>query len=148
MYNIIRTKINLLIAAVNATITGTDNDLKEVDTLLDADNLPANLRNNAYQIKLESVDCDEFESDIFEKVKVTIELFFLIAKARGNYTTVIDTYIRPLKRQLQQMTIYETTSYCINGIEDINITGLNKFKGGGNYMTPSISFNLNCSDIS
>lgn len=143
MYSTIDTYLKTLITTVNSGITGTTNDFKEVDSFIDGDNLPANLMDKTFQIKLDTVEDKNYEAPYYE-ISAVIDLWFMTANNRGNYTTAIDTYIRPLVKQLKYSHGYKGTTFSISGIEDVKVNGLNKFSG--NFFNPSITLTLKCID--
>ena len=79
-------------------------------------------------------------------VKVSIEFWFLMANAWGNYETAIDTYLRAMLKQLKTTSGYEASTFAVSGIEDIKISGIKNFPEAGNYLNPTISMTLKCID--
>jgi hypothetical protein len=144
MYSQIQTWFNTFVTTVNGTITGTASDLKEVDTLMDSDNLPANLGNFTYLIKLESCNVEGNESMLIEKVNVIIEFSFLLANQIANYKTAIDTYLSALKKLLLASHTYNGTNYKIDYIEALELSDLNKIEG--DYLKPQIKLTLKCNE--
>jgi len=145
MYSTIKTYLGTLITAVNSGITGTSNDLREADLSLDNSLLPSNLKDKSYQIYIEEVEDLEYETTCYN-VNVSIEFWFLMANARGNYETAIDTYLRAFLKQLKTSSGYEGTSFAVGGVEKIKITGIKNFPEAGNYLNPTISMTLKCID--
>jgi hypothetical protein len=145
MYSTIRTYLITFFTTVNAG-NGTLEDFSENDSFLDNDKLPANQSDKRYQIKIEDIDDLDYDSPAWE-IRATIELWFLIGNNTGNYATAIDSYIRPLLKQLKTSSGYEGTSFAVNSVENIKVSGLNKFIDGM-YLNPSISLTLKCIDAS
>jgi hypothetical protein len=144
MYDTIKTYIGTFFTTLNTSLS---EDFSEADTLLDKDNLPASRMDKVYLVKL--ADCEDlnYDSPIYD-ITVKIEVWFLIANMVGNYATAIDTYLRPLLKQLKSSSMYEGTTFCVNGIESIKLTGLDNILDGGNYLQPTITATFKCTDIS
>lgn len=145
MYSNIETWFDSLITTVNSGITGTENDFKKVDTLIDNDNLPNNLSNRSYYMFLTKVEEMDWETKPI-RVGVEVKFWFLIANAIGNYSTMLDTYLRALKQELKKFRQTEATTFNIVAIEEIVFDDLNKVIDKGTYVNPKLTFNLICYD--
>jgi len=159
MYALIRTWIQSLITSLNSTLTtaGKDN-LKEIDTNLDINFLPASLKTHTYIIKLEDSEQGEKEYDAYNGVRVQIEFMFgLYQKDVNQYQEYIDTYLYPLRKLLKttnavnRLPYYNataTTACHLRTIRDIKLADLNKLDGGGKYLKPTLNFTLEVVDES
>lgn len=149
MYSTIKTYIDSLITAVNSGITGTSNDLAEVSIGWNFQDIPNNQTDKWYKVKIESFEEDEYESSGHCTVKVELELFFLIANATANYSTMIDTYIRGLYKQLRGFYTLEnnTSKFHLIGLTGIECTGMNNFIEN-NWVNPKLTITLKCVDNS
>lgn len=122
--------------------------ISEVDTLLDINFLPANLKDKTYIIKLSDTAIDDSPEDIEFDVKVIIEFEFLIAKQQlSNYQNLIDNILYKLGLLLFDNTKIPFTSsdnynLSISKISNFSIKGLDKLDKSGTYLLPAMEFNL------
>lgn len=146
MFSNIQTWFNTYITSVNSGITGTENDLKQIDTTMDMDKLSTNLSNFCYQIRFNGLEIEDETESPREKISVEVLFSFLIANDYTKYATMLDTYLKPLKQKFKNFTGTEATTYNILFVRDVKLDGLNEFKN--NYCLPKLTFDLYCSDKS
>jgi hypothetical protein len=129
MYTEFSTYIDARITEVNATISGTTNDLVKIDADLDIDMLPENQKHNRYMLKFESYDESNDEAPVYE-VNAVIELKFLIPNNdTTKYLTIIDSYVQALVKKIRATDNYESSAWGLT-IKKVGARKLNEFKDG------------------
>lgn len=147
MYSTIKTYIETLITAVNTSVSGTSNDLAEVSIGWGFEDIPNNQTDKWYKVKIDSAIEGEDEQPGHCIVKAEIELFFLIANDTSKYSTMIDTYIRGLYKQIRSFSTVEdnTNKFHIYGLSGVEFSGLNNFIKD-NWVNPKLTLTLRCID--
>lgn len=142
MYTEFSTYIDARITEVNATLSGTDNDLVKIDADLDIDMLPENQKHNRYMLKFESYeDTGTQLSKVFEGEAV-IELKFLIPNNdTTKYLTVIDSYIHVLMNKIRSTPKYISGNTFKSEVIKVGARKLNDFPKDGEY-SPEITMSF------
>jgi len=140
MYNEIRTWVKTKFTSLAAV---TSIDFREVDTVTQLTNAPANQKYVSYLIQIEKEEpWEKAEDERWRSVAVVIYLSFGMYKRNiDNYQTALDTYIRPLEKYFKAAGVNNVTStFTITQIADARTENLDKFEG--DYLTPVMRFNL------
>ena len=132
LYNELDTYVIARVAELNATLSGTVDDLVKIDADLDPDMLPENQKHNRYMLKIDKYEDRQTEAPSFD-IDLTIELKFLLPNNdTSKYLAVIDNYIHVLV-----MKIYRTNKYSVSGFSfectkvgasDLNNFGVGEFQ--------------------
>lgn len=131
MYNELSTYIDARIAEVNATITGTADDLIKIDAMIDISELPENQKHNRYMLKIEEyTDNGAYESKVYDG-EALIELSFLIPNSDTvKYKNVLDNYIHVLLGKIRDTPKYNSGSTFKSEIVKVGCSKMNNFEEG------------------
>lgn len=122
--------------------------LKQIDVNLDTDFLPSSLKDKRYIVKFEEITEDDVEAREYS-AKVIIEFQFqLFKKPLAYYKQITDDYLFRFIQLLQDDTVsgleYESNGLILSNIRNLKIANLNRLNKGGQYLLPSIEFDLIC----
>jgi hypothetical protein len=131
-----------IVEYIKPTLTG----LKEIDAGFDVDLLPANQMDNYYFIKIDSIEDEEAESYSIDTVSVEIELWFLLANKKDNYSVSVDkaNTIKKAVKELTSDNTNETTLQIIN-TQNVKIQGLNNIIKN-NWLKCTVNFDIRIFD--
>lgn len=131
-----------IVEYIKPTLTG----LKEIDAGFDVDLLPANQMDNYYFIKIDSIEDEEAESYSIDTVSVEIELWFLLANKKDNYSVSVDkaNTIKKAVKELTSDNTNETTLQIIN-TQNVKIQGLNNVIKN-NWLKCTVNFDIRIFD--
>lgn len=150
MYSQIQTYVNARVTAVNALITGTDNDLSEIETGFITKENAKSESDKHYQTKITGWRIEEGENMNKRIVDVAVEFAFLISNNRDNYGTVITTYLDAFIRELVRPAnaVVTASNYTVYGLPDYDglpvVEGTNEFEN--EYLYPTVNFSLRIGD--
>jgi len=148
MYSYLRTWFNTnIIDVINSSQSDT-NDMQENDVMLDFGNIPANLADKGYFLKIEDIEESPIEGGAYFQVNMVCEMSFLIAnKDQAEYNTIISNYVYKMARLLK---IYSgsnsTDNYYFNEVVfgTVKVDGLNNFDK--QYLKPNVKFSVRVTD--
>ena len=131
-----------IVEYIKPTLTG----LKEIDAGFDVDLLPVNQMDNYYFIKIDSIEDEEAESYSIDTVSVEIELWFLLANKKDNYSVSVDkaNTIKKAVKELTSDNTNETTLQIIN-TQNVKIQGLNNIIKN-NWLKCTVNFDIRIFD--
>jgi len=148
MYSYIRSWFNTNIVTPINTAQTDVNDLQEIDIDLSLDNLPANLADKGYFLKIESIEETETEGNVQFDVNCICEMTFLfVNKDQSEYNNVVSNYVYKMSRLLKVYSGAHTSgNYYFSEVSmpSIVVEGLNNFDK--QYLKPRVKFTLRVID--
>lgn len=128
-----------------------DNSLKirKVNTAMETANMPSSEQAINYNIYITGVTNEEDESGMMNNVAVRIDFVFLKAQKNNDiYKQIVDRYLYPFMRLLNNSEIYSRANYdadisqglIINNVGELAITNGDRFED--EFFRPSIEMTL------
>lgn len=153
IYKLTRSWLKKKIDYFNTTVSGIDNQLREINTNLDINFLPANLKDKTYLIKFDRIrttdELEDYESS--NRMRVIIEFMFGVYNQNViYYQKIVDEYLWKLHRIIESSNVFPlnykdesiTPDIILFGLEEIGINNLTRLDKAGKYLIPTIEFEL------
>jgi hypothetical protein len=123
--------------------------MQELDVNLDFGNLPANLADKGYFLKIEDIEESPIEGGAYFQVNMVCEMSFLVVnKDQAEYNTIISNYVYKMARLLKTYSGQNTSgNYYFNEVvfNTVKAEGLNNFDK--QYLKPQVKFSVIVRDV-